>query len=396
MSLIEILRSVLTNIVANKFRVFLTALGIIVGALTIVLVVGIGKGSEASVKEQFAKLNAGTLYVMSAPGSTSTDALTINDLDAILERAPSVETATISVNGRLQVSSLNTSYSSSIVGVSDNYMSVNNLGLQQGRFIAAEDDLERRRIVVLGADLAEILFPGEGSEILEKNITISGRKYEVVGVLKRLGDSIQNVNIDEAVILPYQIAVKYALGNGVNPRITAISKDIKSVPLAIIEINDILKEMHTKSAGELFQVKDAGSKLVAAADTAKTMSILLVSIAIIVLIVGGIGIMNVLFVSIKERTREIGILKAIGSKRRDILMQFLLESMIISAAGGMIGILLGIFILPLMTYLDMRVIPSLFGNMLAFIFSIATGTFFGYYPATKAASLRPIDALSYE
>ena len=396
MSLIEIFRAVFTNILANKFRVFLTALGIIVGSLTIILVVGIGKGSQAAVEEQFARLNVGTLYVMSSPGSNSTDALTTDDLKSIQEGASSLSAATITVAGKAEASYYNTSYSSSISGVLDDFQILNNLKLEYGDFISPEDSENRKKVVVIGYDLADILFEGEKSEAIGKTISIDKRKYEVVGILSRLGDSMQGMNVDESLLVPYEVATKYVLGTQVKPRIIAIAKNLDNVPTAIEEIDAILKQTHRgKNSGD-FVVRDAGSRLASAKDSARTMSILLITVAAIVLIVGGIGIMNVLFVSIKERTREIGILKAIGARRRDILLQFLLESIIISASGGLLGVVLGIIAMPLMKYADIQVIPSLYGNILALVFSIATGTFFGYYPAAKASTLRPIDALSYE
>ena len=395
MSLLEIFRAVFTNILVNKFRVFLTALGIIVGSLTIILVVGIGKGSQASVEEQFARLNVGTLYVMSSPGSTSTTALTLDDLNAIQENASSLNAATITVNGKAETSYYNISYSSSVSGVTDDFQALNNLKLEYGEFISPEDNGSRKKVAVIGSDLADILFEDGKSEAIGKTISIDRRRYEVIGVLSRLGDSMQGVNIDESVLVPYEVATKYVLGVSAKPRIIAVAMDVNHVQSAIDEINDILKQRYKAKSGD-FTVRDAGSRLAAAKDSAKTMSILLISVAVIVLIVGGIGIMNVLFVSIKERTKEIGILKAIGAKRSDILLQFLLESIIISASGGLTGVGLGIIVMPLMKYIDMQVIPSLYGNILALIFSIATGTFFGYYPAAKASTLRPIDALSYE
>ena len=396
MSLIEIFRAVLTNILANKFRVFLTALGIIVGSLTIILVVGIGKGSQAAVEEQFARLNVGTLYVMSSPGSKSADALTTADLKAIQEDTSSLSAATITVSGKAEASYYNTSYSSSVSGVLDDFQILNNLKLEYGDFISPEDNKNRKKAVVIGYDLADILFEGEKPEAIGKTISIDKRKYEVVGILSRLGDSMQGMNVDESLLVPYEVATKYVLGAQVKPRIIAIAKDLDNVPTAIEEIDAILKQIHRGKNSGNFVVRDAGSRLASAKDSARTMSILLITVAAIVLIVGGIGIMNVLFVSIKERTREIGILKAIGARRSDILLQFLPESIIISASGGLLGVGLGIIAMPLMKYADIQVIPSLYGNILALVFSIATGTFFGYYPAAKASTLRPIDALSYE
>lgn len=395
MSLYEIFRAVLTNLRANKFRVFLTALGIIVGSLTIILVVGIGRGSQASVEEQFAKLNAGTIYVMPAQGSTSRVVLEPEDLQLIKESAGSVNAATISVNGKASVSYYQTAYDSTVTGVLDDYQPLNNIEMAYGEFIRFGDSENKNRTAVLGSDLAELLFEGDASMAVGSTIAIANRKFEVIGVMTRMADSTQGVNIDESVLIPYETAVKYVVGSDVKPRIIALASDVDQVPLAINEISSVLYTKYGSDASG-FQIRDAGSRLVVAQDSARTMSILLVSIAVIVLIVGGIGIMNVLFVSIKERTREIGILKALGARRQDILLQFLIESMLISTAGGLIGIALGFVAMPLMAYIEIRTIPSVYGNVLALFFSIATGTFFGYYPALKAAGLRPIEALSYE
>ena len=395
MRLIEILKAVFTNIATNKFRVFLTALGIIVGALTIVLVVGIGKGSQASVEAQFSKLNVGTLYIQSAPGSTSRTRLDETDLEAIRQQSQYLSDTTLSVNGKSEASSTQASWPAGVVGVLDNYLTLNNLRLAHGAFFQPEDSEDRTRAAVLGMDLAEILFPGEGEAVIGQTVQLAGRKFDIVGVMNQAGDATQGVNLDESVLIPYGTAIKYVTGTDAKPRITAVANDVNVVQDAIMEINDILWLQHEGDASA-FIVKDAGSKLVAAQDSAKTMSVLLISVAAIVLLVGGIGIMNVLFVSVKERTREIGVLKALGAKRRDILLQFLFESILISTAGGGIGLLLGSLMMPLMYLLDVTVIPSVYGNVLALIFSIATGTFFGYYPAVKAASLHPIDALRQE
>lgn len=396
MSFIEIFRAIFINVSTNKFKVFLTSLGIIVGSLTIILVVGIGKGSEASVQEQFKGLNVGTLSIMPAMRQNGPSTVKLDEslVDAI-KAQPSIKGATIMINGNADVRYNSNTFNASIVGATEDFMEFNSISLDKGVSITAEDNKNRAKVAIIGPDLADTLFTTESAQAVGKEIIIKGRRYTVIGVLKRSGDSMQGFSPDQGVITPYQVAEKYIVGKRSRPQVTALAKDINQVATATDEINAVLETKY-KAHSTDFSVRDAGARLIAAQDSAKTMATLLIAIATIVLLVGGIGIMNVLFVSVTERTKEIGILKAIGARKSDILLQFLLEAVLISASGALIGILLGFLVMPLMQYLQLRVIASTYGNLLALGFSIATGTIFGYYPATKAASLRPIEALNHE
>ncbi|NLI92026.1 MAG: FtsX-like permease family protein [Peptococcaceae bacterium] len=379
----------------NKFRAFLTTLGVIVGAATIVLVVAVGKGGEAQVAEQFSKLNVGTIFVMPMNGQKIVSPLNKEDARMIGE-LPTIVAATAYLSGKGNMTYADVSYQGGLIGALPEFQPLNNLKLQKGNFITEQDDKDRKRLAVIGTDLAETLFGADATNIVGEYITINNRKFEIIGLLARVGDSTGGINIDDSAIVPYEVAQKYLLGSQVNPRIIALANNLENVPSAMKEISSVLNTNHRIGGSSQFNIRDAGSRLAAAQSTAKTMSVLLIIVAIIVLIVGGIGIMNVMFVTVKERTREIGTLKAIGAKRKEILRQFLLESVLISFVGGILGVVLGIIAMPLTAYFDLKAVPSAAGVFLGIIFSLVTGTFFGYYPAMKAARLHPIEALRYE
>ncbi len=396
MNLIEILRAIFINIQGNKTKVFLTTLGIIVGALTIVLVISIGNGSQASVEEQFRSLNVGTLQIMPAFGGRSTEKLTSELAEKIRSEASSIKNISMIIASRADIGYSNTSAAASLGGVTEDLQTINNLELAYGEFITPEQNNDAQRVAVIGSEIAQELFGDEIAGAIGERVTIFGKRYEITGILKRMGDgSMGGISPDSAVFVPYKVAEKYIVGRFARPSIIALAKDIHHVESAIEEINLILQEVY-RSKSDQFRIIDAGNRLESAKNSARTMTLMLLAVAIVVLVVGGIGIMNVLFVSVKERTKEIGILKAIGARRKDILLMFLLEAIIISAAGGVLGILGSMLAMPIMNYFQVRAIPTTFAYLLAFGFSVGIGTFFGYYPASRAAALKPIDALNYE
>jgi len=283
---------------------------------------------------------------------------------------------------------------------------MNSYKLENGTYLTDSQGKKREKVALIGYQAAIKFFGEDLSDVIGKRIKLNGRQFEVKGIIKRVGDSTEGStgggdmgrmmggSIDDSFFIPYELGIKYIAGNRSRSSYSVQAKDINSVQLAMTEIKDFLKK--TLGDSEAYSLMDAGSRLSSAQGTAKTMSTLLTSVATIVLIVGGIGIMNVLLVSVKERTREIGILKSIGAKRSDILLEFLFESIFISITGGLVGSLLSYAVMPFLKYVNLTVIPSVYGVGLGIGFSVITGTFFGFYPASKASKLKPIEALNYE
>ncbi len=436
MALHEILNLVWINIKENKTKVLLTSLGIIVGAATIVIVIAIGLGGQKDVQDQFKNLNAGTITIADNSGSSSSfgrggfpgggmpgssgrsgggggfpggmmggmmggvqqikkTTFTEEDLEELSWFIPNLAQITLLVNGSSDVEggTLEDSLSSTIAGVTTDYADITNLELLQGQFFTDTDNEDMERVAVLGYDAAVSIFENV-SDAYNSVININSKKYTVIGVLSETGSTVSDITLDSAIFVPYNSAVKYVLGSSnATPKIIAVADDVNQMETTISDIETLLAELYPKGS---FTVSDAGSQVAASQQSANTMSILLIAVASVVFVVGGIGIMNVLFVSVKERTREIGILKALGSSRKDILLQFLLEANFISILGGIIGVAAGYLIMPVVRLSGMSVVASNTAAIIALFFAIFTGTVFGFYPAWQAACLKPIEALNHE
>lgn len=280
-----------------------------------------------------------------------------------------------------------------IAGVTEEYSKVSNLKTAYGENISDIDVEDYVNVAIIGDGLAKKYFM-KLEDAIGNTIKINSRTYVIKGVLERRGDGMQGLNPDETIFIPFTTASQYVFDNDTLPHIVVLASKLSLVNKAMAEIKDTLN--YVLEDGSVYELEDTVSRIEAATKSARTMKLLLMSVATIVFIVGGIGIMNVLFVSVKERTKEIGILKALGSSKKDIMLQFLLESVIISVFGGVIGILLSDYMMPLMKYSNIPVTHSFSGKVIALVFAIMTGTLFGLYPAYKAANLKPIEALSYE
>ncbi len=468
----ELFLLVLINLRQNKFKVFLTSLGIIVGAATIVMVIAIGDGGQQDVAEQFTTLNAGTITVasdgdlssmmeemmsgmgsmdmmggmdmqggmssaggmtsgggtssaggtssrtntssgssgmssaggMSMPGGTtssaaaassaSSSALETEDLEDILFFVPNITSGAIISSTSTEVlgGDLEDAVTYTIVATQSAYQEISNLTLAVGSFIEDSDEENITRCVVLGYDVAIEIF-GDVITAYDSKIELDGRTYVVKGVLNSMGSVVSGVAPDTSIFVPYATAEKYLLDRDAEIEFSILASDASEVDTVMTNIESVLTQSNPNSS---FSITDAGATLEAAMESAETLSLLLLAIAVIVFIVGGIGIMNVLFVSVKERTREIGILKALGTKKRDILLLFVIEAAMIGFIGGTFGVLLSFGIMPLMEYTDITVVMSSSAVMLAFAFAVITGTLFGFYPAFLASNLVPIEALNNE
>lgn len=398
MGILETIKLAVEGIWLNKVRSMLTALGIIIGTATIILVVAIGQGSKKSVDDQYSTMSVTTIYVMADPQSSAPTKLSNKDPEVIKEKCPSVLEASAQISGRASVSYGANTEQTTVNGVGAEYQYLTNLKFSNGSFFTEESAEGKEKVAIIGADVAESLFGETSDSYIGQTITINKKKFTIGGIIERKGETVGNTSIDEGIFVPYATAQTYLLGNNVTPRLIVQAKDLASVAPAMDEITLALRGAHKlrPTASDDFRVRDAGSKLAAAQETAKTMSILLVSIAVIVLVVGGIGIMNVMLVSVRERIKEIGTRRALGARKKDILGQFLYEAIVLSMAGGLLGVLLGEALIPLLTYLDVAAIRSIQGVILAFIFSGIVGIFFGFYPAKKAADSNPIEALRFE
>lgn len=398
----EIFKMAFESLLAKKTRSFLSMLGIIIGVSTVIAVFAIGQGARNAVDEQFAGLSAKSIMIMGnmgRPGSTASSKLSIDDVKVIRDSAEHIALATGIIQGNATVSYESSEASYSVVGTDLDFFQIANQKIVQGRMFSEEEINSKDRLVILGSDVVENLYTDK-NQVIGSTITVGGKKLEVIGYFEETGGTLGRTSKDEAVYVPYQTAQSSILGSqGGGLMITMEADDVNNISIATEEVKKILRTEHKLKDGQEddFRVMDAGSMVSAAQDSASLMSTVLTLVAAITLLVSGIGIMNVMFVTVAERTKEIGIAKAIGGKKGDILLQFLLESIILSTIGGLIGIAIGQSAIPIISRFNlMSMSSSISGPLLGFSFSVLVGVFFGFYPALKASKLDPVDALRSE
>ncbi|MGH7773694.1 MAG: ABC transporter permease [Candidatus Binatia bacterium] len=399
------LRIALRALGRNKLRSFLTMLGIIIGVSAVIAMVAIGEGAKALVRAQIASLGTNVMVILPGArtaggvwtGAGGVRTLLDSDAKAIMEQVPAVPFASPSLRRTEQVVAGNLNWSTLIQGVAPEFQQIRGWQVEEGRFITEGDIDNAAKVAVIGQTVADNLFGNE--EPIDAVIRIRNIPFRIIGILGVKGQTGQGTDQDDTIMIPYSTMQKRIM------RITWV----QSIHLSVVssdraqeaqqQITALLRQRHRIQPDQEddFTIRNLSDIAEAASNTTKVMAILLGSIASVSLLVGGIGIMNIMLVSVTERTREIGIRMAVGARRRDIMLQFLVEAVVMAACGGGLGILLGVGSSTLLHRLAQW--PTLISPgivTIAFLFSGAVGIFFGFYPAQKAANLDPIEALRYE
>ena len=402
----NLFRIAIRALVRNKLRAFLTMLGIIIGVASVIAMLAIGEGSKANIRKEMSSM--GTNMVMVMPnsqrrggvslGASSSMALKYSDVEAIRNEAVSVASVSPEVRASGQVIYSNQNTQTTIYGVSEDYLKIKKLEIESGRIFNSTELKGMSKVCILGQTVVTNLF-GTGADPVGLSIRIQKLPFLVIGVLKDKGESGMGQDQDDLILAPYTTvqrrlaAIDYI--NGIYASAITEEKSAK----AIAEITETLRRTHKlkESAENDFRVMSQSELIATVSSITDMLTILLAAIAGISLLVGGIGIMNIMFVSVTERTREIGLRMSIGGRGKDILKQFLVESILLSILGGSVGVIFG-YIIARGAGSLMNIVPIVQVQtvVLAFTVCFAIGVFFGWYPARKAANLNPIDALRYE
>ncbi len=405
MHLKNLLKVAIKSILKSRMRSLLTALGIIIGVAAVVVMVAIGDGAQVQVEKQISALGSNLLIVF--PGASSSGGVnmgagsinrfTMEDVNRIQDEATIIKGVTPIVRSGGQVIGGVGNWSTQVQGVATNYMDIRDWPLATGDFFTDKDMVSRAKVAVLGQTVAKQLFPSD--DPIGQQVRIRNVPFKVIGVLTAKGQSSTGNDMDDIILAPATTVLDRLTGGIYISYIMASANSNDEIDKAQKELTTIMREAHHLYPGQDddFTVRNQAELTDAATQTSKILTILLASVAGVSLIVGGIGIMNIMLVSVTERTREIGIRLSVGARTSDVLIQFLTEAIVLSLAGGLIGILLSIgiiFILNNYTSMAAVIDPKII--FIAVGFAGVIGIFFGFYPARKAANLNPIDALRYE
>jgi putative ABC transport system permease protein len=401
----EIIRVALGALRANKLRSLLTMLGIVIGVAAVIAVVALGTGAQSAVKERISSLGTTLLTVM--PGQQrgmgvtfdQSMKLTMDDAKAIEERSTAITAVQPEMTSRLQVQYVNQNTSTSVVGTTSNYLEVRKYQLQAGRMFTRAEDEGRQRLAVLGPTVLEALGINSPDAIIGEAVRIRGIQFTVIGVLKTKGQSTPFGNPDDQVLVPITTGRFRLFGSDRLRSVSVLAETEDKIPDAMADVQRVLRREHRLAQGKPddFMIRSQADFLNTLGETTQVFTYLLSGIAAVSLLVGGIGIMNIMLVSVTERTREIGIRKALGATRANILLQFLIEAVVLCLLGGLIGAVVGSGGATAMSaFFQWNTIISPAAIAAAFVFSAVVGVLFGVWPARRAASLDPIVALRYE
>jgi putative ABC transport system permease protein len=391
---------------ANKLRSLLTMLGIVIGVAAVIAMIALGNGAQKAVKDRISAL--GTTLLTVQPGQAfgmggirqgDQSKMTMDDAKAIEERAEHITAVQPEMQRQLQIQYNNRNANTSIVGTTPNYLEVRKYELEAGRMFTPGHDAARARVAVVGPAVAQLLGFENPIALVGEQVRIRGIQFDVIGVLKSKGQGGGFGNPDEQVLIPINTARFRAMGTDRLRSINVLASSEDDIPLAMAEIQKVLRREHRLRPGreDDFNIRNQSDFLNTLGETTAVFGLLLAGIATVSLVVGGIGIMNIMLVSVTERTREIGVRKALGATRINILSQFLIEAIVLCIMGGIVGILLGsgtAYMLSRSFAWNTQISSS--AVIMAFMFSAAVGVVFGVWPARRAAMLDPIQALRYE
>jgi putative ABC transport system permease protein len=407
MNLLAIIKVAARALGRNKLRTALTMLGIIIGVGAVIVLVSIGQGAQAMVLDQISSMGTNMMYIMpgninfggAALGAGAANTLTDDDVNAMEREVPTIAAASPVVNSSGQLMFGNENWFVRIQGTNDKFPEIRTWKVEQGEFFTDADVRSASRVIVLGKTVAEKLFAGV--DPIGETIRVRNLPFRVVGVLSAKGQSMVGQDQDDTAVMPYTTVQRKLLGQQIpsinQAMVSAVSQQATTITQQQITL--LLRQRHRIAAGEAddFLVRNMTDAAQTFTQLTTIMTLLLGSIAAISLVVGGIGIMNIMLVSVTERTREIGIRMAVGARPNYVRLQFLTESLVLSLMGGLIGVLIGGGIAALVSkLLGWPTLVSALSVLISFAFATIIGIFFGYYPAHKAAALDPIEALRYE
>ena len=408
MTTVSLLKIAYLSINRNKLRSFLTMLGIIIGVASVIAMLAIGEGSNRNIKASVASLGTNSIMIFPGTnnqggvrqGASTNQTIKIEDVEAIATRCDLVIHTSPVDQKRVQVIFGSQNWNTTILGVNNDYFVIRSLTISNGMSFTNSDDRAAAKVCIIGVTVVLNLFGDENIDPIGEMIRVNSIPVKVIGVLSKMGQNTFGQDQDDIIIAPFSTVRKRMMSSTtyVNSILASTLSEDETAD-AVDEISSLLREKHKLAPSDEndFTVRTQSDISNIFGSISKVMTILLASIAGISLLVGGIGIMNIMLVSVTERTREIGIRMAIGAKGKDVLVQFMIESIVISFVGGLIGIALGIVASELVAkFGGWPVVITMSSILLSFFFSAAIGLFFGWYPARKAAGLSPIDALRYE